>query len=93
MATLLLFTLCHDGYLSFMNYTRERKFSNTNIFLLRKNTGLSAIDIAFKLSYPETNQGSLQGGTSQIHFGVSIPILSHKYSVVEANNESIFSLL
>jgi len=72
-------------------YTRERKFSNTNIFLLRKNTGLSAIDIAFKLSYPETNQGSLQDGTSQIQLGVSIPISSHKYSIVEANSESIFS--
>jgi len=74
-------------------YARERKFPNTNIFLLRKNAGLSTIDIAFRLSYPETNQGSLHGGTSHTHFGVSIPSSSHKYSIVDASNESIFSLL
>jgi len=72
-------------------YTRERKFSNTKIFLLRKNTGLSAIDIAFKFSYAETNQGSLQEGTSQTQSGVSTPSSSHKYSTVEANSESTFS--
>ncbi|MDP2862475.1 MAG: hypothetical protein Q8N95_06750 [Desulfobacterales bacterium] len=90
-----------EGYLEGNNraignavgYARERKFPNTNIFLLRKNTGLSTIDIAFKLSYPETNHGSLHGGTSHTHFGVSIPSSEHKYSIVDANNESIFSLL
>ena len=66
-------------------YTRDRKFANTNIFLLRKNAGLSAIDIAFKFSYPETNHGSLQEGTFQTQFGVSTPNSSHKYSIVEAN--------
>ena len=49
------------------------------------------MDIAFKLSYPETNQGSVQEGTSQTQSGVSTPSSSHKYSTVEANSESIFS--
>ena len=31
-------------------YTRQRKFSNTKIFLLRKNTGLCAMDSAFRFS-------------------------------------------
>ncbi len=74
-------------------YTRERKFSNTKIFRLRKNAGLSAMAIAFKFSYPETNQGCLHEGTSQDQSGVSIPISSHKYSIVEANRESNFSSL
>jgi len=85
----LISLLCNPGSI----YARERKFSNTKIFLLRKNTGLSTIDIAFKLSYPATNQGSLQDGTSQTQFGVSTPNSSHKYSIVEANSESIFSSL
>ena len=53
-------------------YTREKKIFQYKYFPSAKNTGLSAIDIAFKLSHPETNQGSLQDGTGAFAFSDKI---------------------